>query len=106
LSEDEVERILERHGLPKKTDQTITDRNELEEELEEIRAEGVAFNINESLLGERAVAAPIVSEKEVMGAITVVGPANRLSGSYFREEIPDLLLGATNEIELRLKFDE
>jgi DNA-binding IclR family transcriptional regulator len=105
LPEEQVDDILDRHGLPKKTEQTITDRRELEEELEEIRETGVAFNINESLLGERAVAAAIVPESEVVGAITVVGPANRLSGDHFREEIPDLLLGAVNEVELRLQFE-
>lgn len=106
FSEKEMENILERHGLPKKTEKTITDKKELEEKLEKIRSEGVAFNASESLPGERAVAAPIVPESEVLGAITVVGPANRLSGDYFGQELPDLLLGAANEIELRIQFEE
>lgn len=106
LPEDQIDDILARHGLPKKTEQTITNRQELETELEEVRDTGVAFNVNESLSGERAVAAPIVPELEVVGAIAVVGPANRLSGDYFQEEIPNLLLGAANEIELRLQFGE
>lgn len=105
VSEDKLNSILDRHGLPEKTEQTITNRDELKKELEKIREKGVAFNLAESLPGEHAVAAPIVPESKVMGAITVVGPANRLSGDYFRDQIPDMLLGAANEIELRLQFE-
>lgn len=40
----------------------------------------------------------------VIGAISVSGPANRLRGDRFREELPDTLLGVINEIELTIAY--
>lgn len=104
FSEERIDEIVDRHGLPELTDQTITNREELMNELEKIREQGVAFNDGESLRGLRAVASPVVHQDEVVGAIAIVGAANRMKGEYFREELPDLVQGAANEIELKLAY--
>ncbi|GAB6878427.1 IclR family transcriptional regulator [Halorubrum gandharaense] len=81
------------------------EREELESELAKIREQGYAFNDEESTSGLRAVGVPIrCGEGTVLGAISVSGPANRLTGEYFREEIPSLLLGTVNEIELNIEY--
>lgn len=104
LPEARIDEIIERHGLPALTGNTITDRERLVEELAEIRERGVSFNDGESLQGLRAVASPILHEGNVMGAVAIVGTENRMKGDYFREELPDLVQGATNEIELKLAY--
>lgn len=104
LPDDRVEEIINRHGLPSLTENTISDREELLEHLAEVRDRGVAFNDGESLRGLRAVASPVIHEGDVMGAVAIVGTENRMKGKYFREEIPDLVQGATNEIELNLAY--
>lgn len=87
------------------TENTITSEDELRTELAEIRERGYAFNEEESTSGLRAVGVPVhCSEGNVLGAISLSGPANRLIGEYFRTEIPDLLLGAVNEVELNLQY--
>lgn len=103
LPEERVETIVDRRGLPAKTERTITDRDELHEELAEIRERGIAYNRQESINGLHAVAAPIVREGSTpIGSISISGPANRMKGTYFEETLPDLLLGTTNEIELNM----
>ena len=104
LPADRLEGIVARRGLAAVTDRTITSRERLEGELAEIRERGVSFNDRESHDRIRATGAPIVLEDTVHGAISVAGPAKRLTGDYFRSEIPDLLLGAVNEIELKLTY--
>mgnify|MGYP006286906103 CR=1 FL=1 len=104
LSREEVLDIVEKHGLPMKTENTITDVNELFEELDTIREHGIAVNVNESLEGEKAAAAPITTDSDVVGAVAVVGPSNRLTGELFEDTIPRLLLEAANELELRYQF--
>lgn len=104
MSTERREEILDRHGLSARTDQTITDRDELITELETIREQGYAFMDGESIDNVRSVGAPIQHEERVVGAISVAGPANRLHGQYYRTELPDLVLSATNEIELRLSY--
>lgn len=103
LPEDRVKEILDRWGMPAETPVTITDREELYKELEEIRATGVAFNDGESIEGLRAVGAPVTTPQDtVLGAFSVSAPAHRLKGERYEKELPDLILGFANELELNL----
>jgi len=105
LSRDRVERIVEKRGLPRRTENTITDREALFEELETIREQGYSVNNEEYLEGLRAVGTAISpSNSAVLGALRGSGPANRMKGPWFEEELPDLLLGAANELELNVAY--
>lgn len=100
-ADDAVSRIVDTHGLPEYTDQTITDSETLFQELADIRDAGVAVNDEEAITGYRAVGAAVTQEDETIGSITIGGPKNRLRGEYFRQDLPDLLRGVINEIDLR-----
>lgn len=103
LPDEHVEEILDRFGLPAQTTNTITARQELFGELERIREQGVAFNREETVAGLRAVSAPVVgADGRVYGSLSLSGPAHRMKGPWFTEEIPDLLLGTANELEINL----
>lgn len=105
LPDDTVGDIVERHGLEKATEQSIDSKAELEEELEEIRDRGVAFDDEERLNGLRCVAAPVLNEDDdVLGAVSVAGPTNRLQEERFREELPQKVLEVTNVIELDITY--
>lgn len=104
LPSDCLEEILDRHGLPASTPKTITDREELYDELETIRERGYALNDGEAVEGIRSVAAPVMHEDEVVAAINVLGPAKRLTGSQFKETLPQAVLGAANAIELSYTY--
>lgn len=104
LPDDRVDEILSEKPLEAITSNSITSRETLEGELEEVRERGYAFNDEESISGLRAIAVPVTYGDDVLGALSVSGPANRLTGEYFREELPDLLLGTVNEIELNLEY--
>jgi DNA-binding IclR family transcriptional regulator len=106
LPNHRVESIVEKHGLPEKTANTTVDREELWAELDAIRNQNLAFEDEEIADGIRAVGAPIVCEGRVQAAIDVSGPANRMQNEKLRDDIPDLLLGAANELELRLTHEE
>lgn len=103
LSDDRVRETIDRYGLPASTEQTITDREELLDRLETIRDRGYAFNHEEAISGVNAVGVPIRDPSgEAIGAISVAGPANRLKDALLTEELPELLLGAANEVEVNL----
>lgn len=107
LPDSRVEEIIDSHGLPARTENTITDRAELFEELTEIRDRGVAFNDKESIEGLRAVGSVInAPDGNVLGALSVSGPAHRMQDEWYEEELPDLLLGITNEIELNVRYSD
>ena len=104
LPDSRVEQIIDEHGLAPSTPETITDPETLFEELAAIRDRGVAFDDEERLRGLRCVAAPIRANDEVVGAISVSGPTNRLRNDRFREEIPQALLEVQNVIELNVAY--
>jgi IclR family acetate operon transcriptional repressor len=100
-----VREVVERHGLPKRTENTITDVTSLTDELKTVRDEGYALNRGESIEGIRAVAAPVLdANDEVVGAVSVSGAANRLPIERCRTELADLVVSTANEIELDLIY--
>lgn len=107
LPQDRIEEIIDEHGLPARTPHTITDPDELFEELERIREAGVAFNDEEKIEGLRAVGAAIRSDTgEVLGSISASGPTSGMTGERFREEIPDAVSNLANTIELNIRVEE
>ncbi len=63
------------------TPSTITDRDTLRRELEQVRNRGWAVNDEERTPGVRAVAAPVVVEQLAVAAIAVQGPTIRVPDS-------------------------
>jgi DNA-binding IclR family transcriptional regulator len=62
----------------RKTKYSIASSSQLAIELAKVRAHGVAFEREESLLGFGCVAAPIGSPGEAVAAVSVCGPMNRM----------------------------
>lgn len=106
IPREQVKSIIAQRGLPSRTNHTITDPDELFTELEEIRERGYAFNENEEIDGVRGVGVPICADDYAIGAVGIGAPENRLRGTRFREQVPNQLLGAANEIELRITYSE
>lgn len=105
LPEPRVEEIIDAYGLTAMTRNTITDRNALETELEDIRERGYAVDRQEIFEGMRAIAAPILSQSNsVVGAISIYGPVNRLTDDRFEDDIPQIVLEAANVIEVNLNY--
>jgi DNA-binding IclR family transcriptional regulator len=104
---DEAERdaVLDRHGLPEETENTITDRAALDEELEAVRDRGYAIDDGERLVGMRCVAAPVRnSDGAVLGAVSVSGPASRFEPDYLHGELADDVVGAANVVEINATY--
>ncbi|PSQ03627.1 IclR family transcriptional regulator [Halobacteriales archaeon QS_6_71_20] len=104
LPEADVDRIVDRHGLPAMTDATITDRDRLDAELSRIRERGFALNMGEDLRGIHAAAVPLLSDDEVQGALAVAGPAHRMDRERCAGEIADSLRAAADDVEVSLAY--
>jgi DNA-binding IclR family transcriptional regulator len=78
LSADERDRILKETGLPARTPRTITNREELENELITIARNGYGITLEEFEIGINSMAAPVYNHLgTVIGAISISGPAFR-----------------------------
>lgn len=98
-----VEEIIDRHGLPAATERTITDREELFDELERIRERGFAINRGESVWGLTGIGAPVCDKNgNVLGSISVAAASHLLKDERLETEIPEQLLSTINEIEINL----
>ncbi|RQG87989.1 IclR family transcriptional regulator [Natrarchaeobius halalkaliphilus] len=100
MPDSHVERIVDRWGLPSRTEQTITEESALYDELETIRDRGYALSDEEFVDGLRAVGRSVCDPTgEVVCAISLFAPAYRMTDDRFTEEIPALLEEATTELE-------
>jgi len=105
LPRPQVDRIIDEHGLPAITENTLTEREPLYDELAEVAEQGYALDDQERLNGLRSVAAPIVDQGgAVLGSLSVAGPVSRIQGQQFHEELPETVKAATNIIELNITY--
>lgn len=103
--DEHVQNVIDRHGLPEKTPESITTVEELETELAAIREQGYAMNEHETAEGVSAVAAPIVANDRVYGAIAIAEPIARMRNEARRRKMIELVTTASNEIELKLTYE-
>lgn len=104
LSRERVNTIIDQHGLPRVTENTITDRDALFEELEAIHEQGYAINRGEDIEGIRAIGAPITFEGKIHGALSLAGAAGRLTQDGREQALVDRLLTAADDVEVNLAF--
>jgi len=99
--DERVTEILNRHGLPAHTESTITEREDLEEEFDQIRENGVSFDREEYRVGMASISTTIGDTSgNVVGGLSITGPAHRLREPEIQGKLQKDLLSAKNVIEL------
>ncbi|SFG84629.1 transcriptional regulator, IclR family [Halopelagius inordinatus] len=107
LPEERVEWIIDRYGLPRKTDATITDRERLFEELETIRERGYSLNDEEEIKGLQAIGAPVKNRHgRILGSISVSGPVRRMKEPDYHDELVESVVNTANVIEVNVNMEE
>ena len=98
LSDKTIDAIVDNYGLPARTEYTISDGEELREELSTVRQRGYATSEHEVALGVQSMAAPVHHEGRVLGAISVSGTSNQIDDRYFEEDLPDVITTAAADL--------
>jgi len=105
LPDHRVDEIIDKHGLPKQTENTMTDRETFKQNLDTVRERGYAMGNEERLRGVRCIATPIRNDAgRVLGSISISGPVRRMSDDRIKNELRDQLLQSTNVIEVNAKL--
>ncbi|MCL6590206.1 MAG: IclR family transcriptional regulator [Firmicutes bacterium] len=105
LTPEEIRERFRNTQFIKFTPRTITNIEELLIALAKIREDGYALDFSERDEGVTCVAAPIRNyENRVCAAISVSGPAGRMTEERIRQEILPAVIQAANEISKRLGF--
>lgn len=103
--EEFVDQVVENHGLPAETGNTVTDRTEFDDRLETIRSRGYAIDQEERLPGLCCVAAPITDGNDyALGAISISGPKSRMQGNRLNTELADRVSQVANVVEVNLAY--
>jgi IclR family acetate operon transcriptional repressor len=102
LPDDQIETILQTHGLPKLTAHTITSPEVMRAALKTIRQRGYSFDDEEHAVGTRCVAATVYDEHaEALGAISLAGPVARLPDERIKS-LGLLVAHTAHEVSLRM----
>jgi len=103
-STDQIKEIVDMHGLPRATENTIVDQGKLFEEIESIQSQGYAVEDEERAKGVKSIAVPIESSDGMPAtAISVAGPKHDLGTERIQSEIIPALQNTANVIELRAR---
>lgn len=104
LPRERIDEIVERWGLPAVTGNTITEKPELLEELEQIRERGYATDVGERTEGLCCIGAPVLVDDEPLGAISVSAPTSRLEGHGFDDEMTSEVKSTADAIALDIRY--
>ncbi|MDY0095216.1 MAG: IclR family transcriptional regulator [Candidatus Vecturithrix sp.] len=103
--EIELDRLLQGMQLIQKTENTITDPLQLKDHLKIVRNRGYAVDDEESERGIRCIAAPVRNEiGVVVAAVSVSGPAIRITRERVQGILKDQVMATALEISKKLGF--
>ena len=106
LSAEERKKILGEKVLPHLTENTITDKRELEKELSKVREQGFALNREENEKDVCCVAAPIRNyQGRVIAAVSISGPAFRIDKKV-QNNLKEALIEISKKVSKRLGYDD
>lgn len=115
LPQEEIDDIIDRHGLVQITKNTIVDRERLDRELEQIRSQGYAMDIEEETLGVKCIAVAIRDGSGYpTGAVSISGTVmsmrDDLLGEYAKmlSRVCSVLIGNAHQFpagQLRLSSE-
>lgn len=105
LSDERVSAILDRHGLPEATENTITGRDALYAELEAVRERGYATGDGEHRNGIKTIAMALDYDgmSDIPSAIGLSGPKHRTERKNADGELVEAVQQTVNVVELTSK---
>ena len=89
-----LERVIAA-GLPALGPRTITSATVLRQQIEQVRADGLAYDNEESVQGAVCVGAPVLHHHEAVAALSVTGPKARLNLRRLAPAVRTAALGAS-----------
>jgi DNA-binding IclR family transcriptional regulator len=99
LPPDQLQNFFSRGDLPKLTENTITNPETLQSELEKIRLQGYSLDLEETEIGICCISAPVWGgDQQVVAAISVSGPATRMKMKGLTSFLKDNVISTAERI--------
>lgn len=97
-SPEEIRTRLAETELESRTENTITDLDELVAHVQEVADERIAFEDGERYEDLRGIAIPLRSERILMGVLSVVGRTESMPERVFKDELPTRMKNVAGEM--------
>ena len=98
LPQNELDAVLAGLTLAPVTERTITDATVLRKELDRVRRAGYAESEGERVIGSAAISVPVRGPEGMLVAVSILGPASRLTAARRQDYLP-LLKKAAGTVE-------
>ncbi len=93
MEKEKIKRVVRKIGLPRLTVNTIYDFEQIEREIEEVKAKGYAYDFEELREGVCRISAPIYDkDNRLLGCFTIACPSFRLEKEGNRKDELGLLV--------------
>lgn len=100
FDDERIVEIIDAHGRSAPTEHTITDRDELLEEIASIREQGYSIVDQEFVEGMRSIGVAVCyPDGRLLGALHISAPAYRESLAVFRDGVADTITAAAADLE-------
>ena len=90
MDRKDIDHLIGLKGMPRITENTITDFDQLMDELQRIRHFGYAIDNQENEIEGRCIASSITAQGQVVAALSISGPEFRMSLRRTRSLAPEL----------------
>src|SRR5579863_1918179 len=104
IPQDELEQILRKAGMEKRTPKTITTLPRLLKELEKVRVQGYAVDDEENNLGARCVGAPVFNDRGTIEAGLGLSGTTQQVSPHTMPRIVDALKDAARNISMGMGY--
>lgn len=104
MAQDRIDEIIKGRGLQRMTESTITEKEPLMAELEEIRKNDYAFDWDQQVKGMGLIAVPIVIDEELKAVLAVACPTGRIQDDSYREELLQKLRETVDSLIIKYRY--
>ena len=107
INEEELDNYINNTDFKSFTNNTITDREKLRKELQQVLENGYAIDDEELDVGVKCVSAPIRDyTRRIVGAVSISGPSIRFSKERMERELIPLVVKSSEEISAKFGFQK
>ena len=105
MPREKLDRLIDRQGLPIRTENTITDRDRFYEHLQLVSRRGYALDKEENEIGIRCAGAPVYDQSgEVIAAISISVPTIRVKMRELETVLKDFVIETASIISNKLGY--
>lgn len=105
LPDEQVKEMLDTHPLPQWTERSITDKEEMLQELKRVKENKICIEVDQTANGVTGIASPIFGvQGNIIAVLGVLGPSAQLAEQELLKEIKEQVLKTASSISSKMGY--